>query len=165
MGGIAEGSYDEQDRLLQYGDNTYAYTDNGELLSKTSNGATTQYNYDVLGNLRSVQLPDGRQIEYVIDASGRRLGKKLNGVLTQGFLYQGSLNPVAEFDGNGTLVARFVYGSKANVPDYIIKAGSIYRIFSDHLGSPRLIINLDTDDIVQRIDYDAFGNVVFDSNP
>ncbi len=165
VGGIAEGSYDEQDRLLQYGDNTYAYTDNGELLSKTSNGATTQYNYDVLGNLRSVQLPDGRQIEYVIDASGRRLGKKLNGVLTQGFLYQGSLNPVAEFDGNGTLVARFVYGSKANVPDYIIKAGSIYRIFSDHLGSPRLIINLDTDDIVQRIDYDAFGNVVFDSNP
>ena len=163
--GAVNGSYDEQDRLLQYGGNTYTYTANGELLNKTSNGATTQYNYDVLGNLRSVQLPDGIQIEYVIDANGRRMGKKVNGVLTQSLLYQGTLNPIAELDGNGNVVARFVYGSKANVPDYIIKNGNTYRIISDHLGSPRLLIDLNTGAIVQRMDYDAFGNVVLDTNP
>jgi len=163
--GTTTGSYDEQDRLLQYGANTYSYTANGELLSKTSNGTVTQYDYDVLGNLRSVQLPDGRKIEYVIDPSGRRVGKKVNGALTQGWLYQGSLNPIAELDGNGNLVTRFVYGSKANVPDYFIKSGKTYRILSDHLGSPRLVIDLSTGAVVQRMDYDAFGNVTQDSNP
>ncbi len=163
--GATTGSYDEQDRLLQYGANTYSYTANGELLSKTSNGTVTQYEYDVLGNLRGVQLPDGRKIEYVIDPSGRRVGKKVNGTLTQGWLYQGSLNPIAELDGNGNLVTRFVYGSKANVPDYFIKAGKTYRILSDHLGSPRLVIDLSTGAVVQRMDYDAFGNVTQDSNP
>ncbi|EDN71249.1 Rhs family protein [Beggiatoa sp. PS] len=162
--GTVNGSYDEQDRLLQYGSNTYTYTANGELLSKTSNGATTQYNYDVLGNLRSVQLPDGKQIEYVVDASGRRVGKKVNGVLTQSWLYQGSLNPIAELDGNGNVVTRFVYGSKPHVPDYLIKDGNTYRIISDHLGSPRLVIDLNTGAIVQRMDYDAFGNVILDTN-
>ncbi len=163
--GEVKGSYDEQDRLLQYGGNTYAYTANGELLSKTSNAVTTQYKYDVLGNLREVQLPDGKKIEYVIDVSGRRVGKKANGVLTQGWLYQGSLNPIAELDGTGQVVTRFVYGSKANVPDYLVKNGQTYRIVSDHLGSPRLVIDLSTGAVVQRMDYDAFGNVTQDTNP
>lgn len=163
--GNVTGSYDEQDRLLQYAGNTYSYTANGELLSKTSTGATTQYQYDVLGNLRSVQLPDGKQLEYVIDASGRRVGKKVNGVLTQGWLYQGSLNPIAELDATGQVVTRFVYGSKANVPDYLVKGDKTYRILSDHLGSPRLVIDLSTGAVVQRMDYDAFGNVIQDSNP
>ncbi len=163
--GSMSGNYDEQDRLLQYGDNAYNYTANGELLSKTTHGATTRYNYDVLGSLRSVQLPDGKQIEYVIDANGRRVGKKVDGVLTHAWLYQGSLNPIAELDGNGNVVTRFVYGAKANVPDYLIKEGNTYRIVSDHLGSPRLVIDLNTGTVVQRMEYDAFGNVIFDTNP
>jgi RHS repeat-associated protein len=125
----------------------------------------TQYEYDVLGNLRSVQLPDGNQIEYVIDARNRRIGKKVNGVLTQGFLYQDSLNPIAELDGDGNVVSRFVYGSKVNVPDYLVKGGKTYRILSDHLGSPKLVVDISDGSVVQRMDYDAFGNVIEDSNP
>jgi RHS repeat-associated protein len=158
------GSYDDQDRLLSYGGKTYTYTANGELLSKTSNGQTTTYHYDVLGNLRVVDLP-GKTIEYVIDGRNRRVGKKVNGTLVQGFLYQGSLKPVAELDGNGNVVARFVYGSKANVPDYLLKDGKSYRLLSDHLGSPRLVVDLSDGSVVQRLDYDAFGNVVMDTNP
>ncbi|MCP4229903.1 MAG: RHS repeat protein, partial [bacterium] len=50
------GTYDGQDRLESYGDYAYAYTDNGELTSKTytSTGSTTSYQYDVLGNLMGV---------------------------------------------------------------------------------------------------------------
>ncbi len=158
------GSYDEQDRLTQYGDNSYTYTANGELLTKTSNGETTHYTYDVLGNLWAVQLPDGKQIDYVIDSRNRRIGKKVNGVLTQGFLYQGSLNPVAELDGNGNVITRFVYGTKANVPDYMVKGGNTYRILSNHLGSPRLVININDGSVIQRMNYDAFGNVTNDTN-
>ncbi|MEZ4837065.1 MAG: hypothetical protein R2873_34570 [Caldilineaceae bacterium] len=39
-----------------------------------------------------------------------------------------SLNPVAELDGNNNVVSRFVYASKAHVPDYMIKGGVTYRI-------------------------------------
>ena len=84
--GTFHGSYDDQDRLTQYGITTYTYTANGELLTKTTGGQTTTYNYDVLGNLVSVTLPGGSQIEYLIDGNNRRVGKKVNGVLVQGFL-------------------------------------------------------------------------------
>jgi YD repeat-containing protein len=42
-GGTITGSYDDQDRLTQYGGATYAYTANGELQSKTVGGQTTSY--------------------------------------------------------------------------------------------------------------------------
>lgn len=45
------------------------------------------------------------------------------------------------------------------------KRDTIYQIITDHLGSPRLVVNVSTGDILQRIDYDEFGNVIYDSNP
>lgn len=95
----------------------------------------------------------------------RRIGKKVNGALVQGFLYQDELNPVAELAGSGNVESRFVYGTMSNVPDYIIKGGATYRIITDHLGSPRVIINVAIGEIAQRMDYDEFGNVTLDTNP
>jgi len=166
-GGTVAGSYDAQDRLTSYGDVSYAYTANGELLSKTNtaSGETTSSTYDTLGNLTSVSLPDGRLIEYVIDGANRRVGKKVNGVLVQAWLYGDQLNPVAELDGLGNVVARFVYGSKANVPDTMVKGGVSYRILSDHLGSPRLVVDAVTGAVVQRVDYGEFGRVTQDTTP
>ncbi|ADH85039.1 YD repeat protein [Desulfurivibrio alkaliphilus AHT 2] len=159
------GSYEAQDRMTAYGNATYQYTANGELLRKTQGTQVTSYTYDVLGNLKAVNLPDGRNIEYIIDGSNRRIGKKIDGVLVQGFLYQDQLNPVAELDANGQVISRFIYASRANVPDYLIKNGTTYRIITDHLGSPRLVVNTSTGEIAQRIDYDEFGNVLQDTNP
>jgi RHS repeat-associated protein len=62
-------------------------------------------------------------------------------------------------------VSRFVYASKAHVPDYIVKGGATYRIISDHLGSVRLVVNVSTGAIAQQIDYDEFGIVTNDTNP
>ncbi|MDT8385448.1 MAG: RHS repeat-associated core domain-containing protein [Gammaproteobacteria bacterium] len=164
-GNRTEGTYDEQDRLLTWGTASYAYTANGELQSKTDTGLTTNYGYDVLGSLMQASLPGGMTIDYVIDGQNRRIGKKVDGLLTQGFLYQDKLNPIAELDGTGAITARFIYGSKANVPDYMVKGGSTYRIISDHLGSPRLIVNIADGSIAQRMDYDVWGNITTDTNP
>ena len=161
--------YDDQDRLLRYGTTTYSYTANGERMAKAeatpTGAAITQYQYDVLGNLTNVTLPDGMQVDYLIDGQQRRIGKKVNGVLTQGLLYRDALEPIAQLDGSGNVTARFVYASKSHAPDYMIKGGATYRIVSDHLGSPRLVVNTSTGDIAQRLDYDEFGNVVNDTNP
>ncbi len=158
-------TYDAQDRLLTYGDLIYAYTAGGELAQKTQGAASVTYAYDELGNLRRVVLPTGITVDYVIDGHNRRVGKRINGELVQGSLYQDRLNPVAELDGAGELVARFVYGSRPNVPDYLVKGGSTYRIVSDHLGSPRLVVNVATGEVAQRMDFDEFGRVTLDTNP
>ncbi|HUU04147.1 MAG TPA: RHS repeat-associated core domain-containing protein [Myxococcota bacterium] len=163
--GTASGSYDEQDRLLSYGAADYTWTDAGDLQGRTEGGQSTVYNYDDLGNLRSVTLPDTSSIEYVIDGLNRRIGKRVDGVLVQGFVYLDGLNPAAELDGNGDLVSVFVYGLKTNVPDYMIHSGVRYRILSDHLGSPRLVVDASSGAVAQRIDYDAFGRVLQDTNP
>ena len=150
---------------MSYGSKTYTYTANGELATKTDGTDVTTYSYDVVGNLRTVVLPTGVTIDYVIDAANRRVGKKVNGTLVQGFLYQSQLAPAAELDGSGNIVSQFVYATKGNVPDYIVKAGVTYRLFTDHLGSVRLVVNAATGAIAQRIDYDAFGRIQLDTNP
>ena len=60
-----------------------------------------RYEYDALGNLRKVTLADGRVIEYVVDGLGRRIGKKVDGVLVKGWLYKDGLDPVAKVHGSG----------------------------------------------------------------
>ncbi len=167
LNSVVVGSYDAQDRLRQYGENQYAYTENGELKTKfnTITHETTSYTYDVFTNLTRVQLPDGTEIEYLIDGRDRRIGKQVNGLLVQGFLYQGSLNPVAELDVNGNIVTRFVYGGRGNIPAYLIKNEQTFRVIADSLGSPRLVVNIATGEIVQRMDYNEFGKVIEDTNP
>jgi RHS repeat-associated protein len=163
--GTVSGTYDAQDRLTTYGAVTYSYSANGDLQTATSGTEVTNYTYGVFGNLTNVTLPDSTQIEYVIDGQNRRIGKKVNGTLTQGFLYGSQLRPVAELDGSGSIVSRFVYGTKVNVPEYMIKGGVTYRIITDHLGSVRLVVDTATGTIAQRLDYDDFGQIISDTAP
>lgn len=63
------------------------------------------------------------------------------------------------------MVNRFVYARGSNVPEYMISSGVIYRIISDHLHSPRLVVNSTTGAMVQRMNYEAFGVIIEDTNP
>lgn len=164
-GSAVVASYDVQDRLTSLGATTYAYTANGELTTKSQPGGVTSLGYDSVGNLRSVRLLNGTQIEYIIDGLDRRIGKRVNGDLIQGFLYQDDFQIAAEFDGSGNLMSRFVYATETNVPDFMIRAGQIYRLIRDQVGSVRLVVNVSNGAIVQRIDYDEFGVVLNDTNP
>ncbi len=158
------GVYDDQDRMQSYGRSTYTYDLNGNLTSKTDASGTTYYDYDNLGNLVAVQLPDGTDIEYLIDGQNRRIGKKVDGVLQKQWIYQDQINPVAELDSLGNISARFVYGTKGHVPDYMIKEGVTYSFITDYLGSVRLVVDA-AGTIVQSISYDEFGNVLSNTNP
>ena len=40
-----------------------------------------------------------------------------------------------------------------------------YRIFKDHLGSPRLVVNATDATIAQRMDFNEWGEVITDTNP
>ncbi len=180
-GATVNATYDDQDRLEKFTpaggpEWTYKYTANGELERKyeTLNQSSTEivYDYDVLGNLRGVDFVPGTSddIEYIIDGRNRRIGKKVGGTLEQQWLYKDQLNPIAELDGAGNITKRFIYASRANVPDVmVIPAGlanaGTYRIISDHLGSPRFVIDTTSGNTVQALDYDEWGNVLSDTFP
>jgi len=161
----ASATYDDQDRMLRYKSTRYSYTANGELLQRVEGSQTTTYTYDPFGNLVTVVLPNQNRIDYLIDTRNRRVGRKLNGVLQRAWLYQNDLNPVAELDGQGGVVARYVYGSSDHVPDYVVKGDSTYRLVTDHLGTVRLVVNASTGVVAERIDYDSWGRVISDSSP
>ena len=163
--GTVTGTYDGEDRLQTYGGADYTYNNAGQLTQKDQGGQVTSYTYDVLGNLTAVTLPDSTQISYLVDGQGRRIGKRVNGVLVQGWLWQGQLAPVAELDGSGQVVSRFVYGTRVNVPDYMERGGATYRLVTNHLGSVELVVDASTGEVVAWRDYDEWGRVVADSNP
>ena len=118
------------------------------------------------GKVTCNRLPGDINIDYITDGQNRRIGKKINGVRTQGFLYMDQLKIVAELNGSNQVISRFIYGddaqgcasvagagsagaTKSNVPSYMIKDGIDYRIISDQLGSPRLIVNASTGEIMR----------------
>jgi len=171
---VAYAAADDQDRILSATETlpmqvpqnvTWTYSANGELQTKTVGTTVTTYSYDVQGNLRHVILSNGTQIDYVVDAYSRRIGKKINGILIQGWVYQDGLRPIAELDSNNQVVSRFVYAGNATLPAYIIKGTALYRVICDNIGSVRLVINAADGTIVQRLDYDEFGRVINDTNP
>jgi RHS repeat-associated protein len=165
-GGTTSATFDAQDRILTFGTRTYTHTPHGDVAGWTDSASstTTTLTYDVQGNLRQVQQP-GTTISYTVDGRNRRIGTAVNGVPVQGFLWQGQLRPVAELDGNGALVSRFVYGTRINVPEYLERGGTTYRLVTDHLGSVRLVIDTTTDQVVQALAYDPWGVVMQDTNP
>lgn len=173
------GVYDDQDRLTTYGtaagtavgDKSFTYTANGELSTRTDKTAGAPdvwtYGYDPLSNLVTVaRSSTSTTYTYLVDGLGRRVGrrKKVGAAAEQvekRWLYGKGSSPIAELSAAGA-VTRFVYGSRRNVPDLVIKDGKVYRLFTDQVGSPRLAVNVaDATDIPYRVNYSAFGEAIW----
>ncbi len=156
-------SYDAEDRLLTAGDSTYAYDADGYLRTKTTPDGVTTYTYDTRGALRAVALPDGRTIEYVIDPLGRRIAKKVDGIITEKYLWQGMTRLLAVYDGSDLLKYRFQYAG-GRMPASVETDGTTYYLHYDQVGS--LVALTDTDGgILKRVVYDSFGNILTDTKP
>ena len=162
--GTSTATVDAQDRLQTYGSLTFTYGANGELASQVNGAQSTSYTYDALGNLIAVTLPDGTALGYMVDGQNRRVGVTVNGVLTTGYLWDGG-QLVAQLDGSNNIVSQFVWGTRHNIPDYMISKGVTYRFVADATGSPRLIVNTTSGAIAEEIDYGPFGDITNDTNP
>ncbi len=154
----------DRDQLLGYGDAAYTYDPAGNRSTAAAASGTTTYGFDAYGVLRSVALPGGQTVAYVIDGLGRRVGKTVDGTPVLGFVYAGR-RLVAELDAGGAVVSRFVYGARSGAPEYLVRGGHTYRILTDPNGSVRLVVDVDDGSVAQRIDYDPFGRVEQDTNP
>ena len=163
-GVTAEGRYTLDDGLLVYGNNTYAYDADGFLTEKTTPRGTTTYTYDTLGALTGVVLPDGTAVEYPQDALNRRTAKKVNGRITEKYLWEGLTTLLAVYDRDDNLLWRFEYAD-GRMP-YMMKdaEGKRYYLSCDRIGTLRAVSD-ENGTILKRVDYDVFGNVLYDSNP
>jgi RHS repeat-associated protein len=153
-----------QDQLTSSGVYTYTYNLNGELQTKTNTflNQTTTYTYDDFGNLTQVVLENGDVIAYEIDGLNRRVGKKKNNVLIERYLWNED-QLIAELNPNNTIKRRYIYVTKSHVPDYYVEGTTNYKIVTDSLGSPVLVLKACDGAVTQRIEYDEFGRVLQDS--
>jgi RHS repeat-associated protein len=69
----------------------------------------------------------------------------------------------ADLTGGSSSVEAFLAGPTN--PDYMEKGGRLYRLVADQLGSVRLVVDVETGAIEQRLDYDEFGAVLADTSP
>ena len=157
----AASTYDAQDRLLSSPSVTYTYTNNGDLATEVTSSGTASFTYDLQSSLRSVTLPSGDTVKYVIDGERHRIQRTWTHggqTVVQGFLYDDSLRIAAELDGSGKVVSTFGYGLKGNVPDVLVRGGNTYRLVTDWRGSVRAVVEANAGTVVETIDYDAWGN-------
>jgi RHS repeat-associated protein len=156
-------AYDAEDHLLSAGDTTYQYDADGFLTTKTQGSNITRYNYSSRGELLRAVLPDGRVIEYAHDPLGRGIEKKVDGLITEKYLWQGLTRLLAVYDGSNNLIMRFEYAD-ARMPVAMTKGGATYYLSYDQVGSLKVVADA-SGNVVKRIDYDSFGNIINDTNP
>ena len=156
-------SYSDEDHLLSAGTATYSYDLDGFLTTKSDGTDVTVYSYSSRGELLSANLPAGRVIEYVNDPLGRRIAKKVDGVIAEKYLWQGLTRLMAVYDGSDNLLMRFEYAD-GRMPVAMTAAGVTYYLAYDQIGSLRIIAD-GTGNVIKRIDYDSFGNIIDDTNP
>jgi RHS repeat-associated protein len=159
-------SYSDEDHLLTAGDATYQYDVDGYLTTRTVGTeapfGVTSYSYSSRGELLSVSLPDGRVVEYLHDPLGRRIAKKVDGPITEKYLWQGLTRLLAVYDGSDNLVMRFLYAD-GRMPVAMERGGATYYLTYDQVGSLRVVADA-AGNMVKRIDYDSFGNITDDTN-
>ncbi len=155
--------YDEEDRLYEAGGTAYRHDEDGFLVSKTQGTQVTTYDYSLRGELLSVTLPDGRVIAYVHDPLGRRLAKKVNGSVVEKYLWEGLTRLLAVYDGSDNLLMRFEYAD-VRMPVAMTAGGVKYYLAYDQVGTLKAVADA-SGNVVKKIEYDTFGNILGDSNP
>jgi YD repeat-containing protein len=160
-------TYDDEDHLFTAGDAVYQYDADGYLTSRTvgteSPYQVTSYVYSSSGELLRVNLPNGRVIEYVHDPLGRRIAKKVDGAITEKYLWQGLTRLLAVYDSTGNLLMRFFYAD-GRMPVAVERGTALYYLTYDQVGTLRVVAD-GSGSVVKRIDYDSFGNILTDTNP
>jgi RHS repeat-associated protein len=147
-----QNSYDLTGNLTNDGTTQYKYGTDGRLSSNLRTGVTSSYQYNGLGQRVTKTGTRALVVHYIYDESGRLLGE-----------YDETGNAIQEtVQLDDMPVAVFKPGPTAAGP----KTVSIYYVYPDHLGTPRVITRANDNKMVWRWDSaDPFGFNQPDENP
>jgi RHS repeat-associated protein len=145
---------DGLNRYSQAGNADFAYDLNGNLITETSATGTRTWLYDVENRL--VGAPGNLTISY--DPLGRLFQTSGGSFPTTRYLYDGDAL-VAEYDGLGVMIRRYVHWAGADVPvvsypDDTLTSPSY--LYADHQGSIVAVANANGQTI-QHNRYDEYG--------
>lgn len=156
-------SHSLEDHTINAGPITYEFDYDDHLAARIVGAETTEYLYSSTGELMQVTLPDTTVVSYNHDPLGRRIAKKINGTITEKYLWSGRTTLLAVYDGNDRLLQRFEYAD-GRMPYAMTAGNEKYYLGYDQVGSLRIITD-NAGNIVKQIDYDSFGNIINDTNP
>jgi RHS repeat-associated protein len=151
-------SYNTNNELLGYGNVSYDYDKNGNVIQKTDKASTTALTYDVNNRLIQIRNPQSAIYNYYYDPFGKRLGKEVNGVRTHYFYSDEGL--VAEYDASGKEIKAYGYAPSSawtTNPLFQKIATNYYWYQNDHLGTPQKIVDA-SGKVAWSATADAFGN-------
>ncbi len=157
---------------------TYLYPPTSNRLTSVDLVPPLSFSYDNTGNVRNdgshAYTYDGRSrlvqadsTTYTINGLGQRVRKAGPSVpnSVNYFVYDENGRLLGEYDASGNLLQEIVY--LGDMPINILRPGApttIYNVYADHLGTPRLITD-QNNQVVWRWDSEPFGNSAADENP
>jgi RHS repeat-associated protein len=156
-------TYDDDGRLTSLGTLSLSHT-GAHVTEIDDGGDVLTLGYGPMSRARDGEDAVGT-FRFAYDGYGRRVALFRDGAFDRGWVYDDFDFPVAEVDSSGDVRSRFVYALHGHVPDVMIRGGDNYRLVTDYLGTVRMVIDASTGDIVQRADFDAFGNPISQTAP
>ena len=152
-------TFDPYNRLTQSGTTSYAYDNNGALISSTDSSGTTTYKWDSRHRLTSIAAPSGQTTTFLYDFQGNLIqqsdaGPTLN--LTQNFVMDDLTNVAYINRSNGDNVS--VLGGRKLDQDLAVthSSGQVEYALADATNS-----TLDTVDqsgkLISSFSYEPFG--------
>lgn len=160
--GLTRGyHYSGDNRLLKAGDVNYHHDGLGFRFAKSVENWTWRYWYSPDYKLLRVNLPEGGCVEYSHDDEGRRIVKTVDGKMAERYQWKDKTTLIGFHDG--MLWADFDYG-RERMPHSMYRNGQRYTLHYDQVGTLRLVSDV-MGNVIKRIDYDSFGNILDDTNP
>ena len=168
---------DANNQLLADGEFSYEYDAEGNLTRKTSveTGGYTLYTFDHRNRMTSgvaysssgVVVSDS---QFTYDLFDRLISREIDRdgdgplVATVNHTVYDGENAWADFDDNGNVEARYLFGEAldSNIARWRPSEGVAWYL-TDHLGSVRDIVD-NTGTVINHVEYDSFGNILFETN-
>jgi len=165
-------AYNPGNQLTSDREHQYVYDGNGNLIGKTEtdDGETETWTYAYDGENRLIsavkqEADETKTVNFKYDPFGRRIEKRVTEdgtTRTKRYFYDNE-DILLEHDENGVIGNRYLHGPGIDEPLSVTTDGGTYYYHADRLDT--IIALTDTNQhIVQKYDYDAFGNLHDEKN-
>jgi RHS repeat-associated protein len=157
-------------QLLADGKYTYQYDGEGNRTQRTevATGKVTEYLWDYHNRLTGVLFKNSagvveKNVEYVYDTNNLRIGKKIDGLVTERFVID--RNQIAlVFDDSGVQKSRYLYGTQIDQVLTEESGAQVHWFLTDHQGTVKDVVD-NAGTVIDHITYDSFGRIVGQTSP
>ncbi len=155
-GKVISYRFDTADQIQQAGDDQFKHDANGNLIQRSKAGEVTSYSYSSEGMLTSVNLPDGKKVQFGYAPSGERTWREdIKGKIH--YVTDGT-HLLATLGQDKQLLTSFYHGPGIDHPVAMRHEGELFYYLLDGLGSVAALVDA-AGRVVASYTTDAYGNL------